>query len=270
VCPECGTPTEREPGGDPLSGADPQWLTRIAHGQALLAWGLLLAWVGALMFGFMPIALFYLVEAGRGGSTYRSMIEASHVPVTACIVMGILMCAVGAFLLTTREPEKQCRPTWSPARQLVRQGMFVAIGGAWLLLVIGLAPLTPVALTAIRVVLFALFSVGTIVAVAALLRFLAGLAARIPDRKLLARTNKVMRPLCWALAVLFGILLLALWPASQPAGSEGLLAVAVCLAASACGVLVIGLLIIQQIARFLGLMHAYRRALGRCREAAAA
>ncbi|MHC4963695.1 MAG: hypothetical protein ACYTGE_02170 [Planctomycetota bacterium] len=266
VCPECGTPTERSPGGDPLSRADPQWLTRIAQGQALLAWGLLVAWLGAIMFGFMPVALHYIGEAGRGGNASWRMIEMAPVPVTGCVVMGMMMCTVGAFLLTTREPKKRGRETRSPARQLARQGMFATIGGVWLLLVVGLAPLTPGALNTIRVVLCPFSVVALIVAIGALLRFLAGLAARIPDRKLLRRTNKAMRPLCWAVAVLVGIVLLALWPAS----SRDLLAMVVWVAGAGCGVLIIVGLIIQQIARLLGLMHAYRRAFRRCREAAAA
>jgi hypothetical protein len=245
VCPECGTPTERSPGGDPLSRADPQWLTRIAQGQALLAWGLLVAWLGAIMFGFMPVALHYIGEAGRGGNASWRMIEMAPVPVTGCVVMGMMMCTVGAFLLTTREPKKRGRETRSPARQLARQGMFATIGGVWLLLVVGLAPLTPGALNTIRVVLCPFSVVALIVAAGALLRFLAGLAARIPDRKLLRRTNKAMRPLCWAVAVLVGIVLLALWPAS----SRDLLAMVVWVAGAGCGVLIIVGLIIQQIAR---------------------
>jgi hypothetical protein len=268
-CPECGTPIEHSLGGDRLSRADPRWLARVALGQSLLTWGFLLAAVGAFEFMFVPIAFVAISMSGIGGVTVEALAEVAMLAVAGCVVSGLMMCWMGAFLLTVQEPKQYDREARLSSRYLARWGMFGGISALSLGMLLGFVPLTPLALTSIKVVLYLLATAAVTVAVVPTLNVLAGLATRIPDDKLARRTRDSARTLRWAIPVFAASQILMGLPGRPPPGG-GASTLPLLRAGLSCAVLVIGVLIVVQVVRLSGAMLAYRRAFRRCRDEASA
>ena len=268
-CPECGTPIEHSLGGDRLSRADPRWLARIALGQSLLAWGLLLAALGALSLMFVPIAFIAISMSGIGGGTVEALAEVAMLAMAGCVVIGLMICWMGAVLLTVQEPRQYERETRLSSRYLARWGMCGGIGALSLGLSVDFVPLTPLALTSIKIVLYLLATAAVTVAIVPTLNVLTGLAMRIPDEKLARRTRDSARTLRWAIPVFAVSQILTGLPAwSAPGGGPS--ALLVLRTGLGCAVLVIGIALIVQVVRLSGAMLAYRRAFRRCRDEAAA
>lgn len=178
VCPECGLEIRRSTRGDLLKFADQPWLRRVLLGADLMYWGIAVSILLGLLGGFLSVAF------GVGG--WGSL-----------LVMGLTLLGQGfsvacAFLLTTQEPRvtlTEGRVTW---RRVVR-GSAVAVAAiqvlAWLPDVQQNMPFS--------VSLQVLVSIGGMLSVFGELEYAQAFAARLPDRKLGARTRLVK----WGLTV---------------------------------------------------------------------
>jgi hypothetical protein len=268
-CPECGTPIEHSLGGDRLSKADPRWLARIALGQSLLAWGLMLAAVSTFEIMLVPLAFIAISVSGIGGGTVEALAEVAMLVVVGCVVGGLMMCWMGAVLLTVQEPKQHGRETRLSSRHLARWGMFGGIGAVSLGLNLAFVPLSPVALSSIKVALYLLATAAVTVAIVPTLNVLVGLARRIPDEKLAQRTSDSSRTLRWAIPV-FASSQILMGLTAWPAPGAGPSALYLLRSGLGCAVLVIGIVLVVQVVRLSGAMLAYRRAFRQCRDEAAA
>lgn len=266
VCPECGTPIEESLRGPLLENADPQWLSRITLGQTLLSWSFLVSALGAVtvLVGF-PIALMAGSSAGAGRA-FEALIGAILLGLGFVIIIALIASAAGALLVTTQEPKEREREPPLSARHLGRWGIFAIVGIQLIFAPLSALPLSPPVAMPIAVVQIVLTAAAVTVTAIPLLRFLGGLAKRIPDEKLAKKTRDSERTLRWAIP-LFALLMFA---PRLPAGwgATGMSVTVVLRSVAGCATLIVGILLIVQAVTLAVAMFAFRRAFRRCQDAA--
>lgn len=208
VCPECGTDIKRSLYSERLEAADPDWLSTISRGQRLLALGMLIAVLAAVLFvislaGFALLSTMY----PRLPMAFERVYRIVQLILTLAIPIGLLMAAAGVFLVTTQQGRDRDRESMWSARHVARGSMYSAIILAvaafslpYLLLSAGAYPLVNLTFS---VVLLALVTS----AIVAILKHLAAHVRRVPDHLLEVDLKRSARFICWGLP-LAGIYLL--------------------------------------------------------------
>lgn len=262
ACPECGRPVRDTTSGDLLSAADPAWLGRLVLGQRLIALGSqMLMWsiVGLLLIGIALLLAGLLGAVPRAPWTDGVAILAQLVWSVA-VLGGLGLCLVGALVTTTPEPREIAMEGASSTHR-VRARMYGVATGVVLVAAMVLAWQAEVfrSLSIVALVLGAL-------AVRNGLRYLAGLARRIPDPPLAARVEKRARSVLELLG-LFGLFvagtfmkwLVVEWNLAWPSAAKSALSGIVALVGLGCaiGVLTIAVSVMQSMMAYrLGLREA--------------
>jgi MFS family permease len=201
-----------------LVNADPAWLKRIVRGQRMASFGLMLSILGGiasllLMFlGGLIVAWLGLDWEGPAARIFRDAL------VISTVFGGLLIAAIGFFLVTSLDPRETGRELPTSQRVLARWGMVVAIA----LLVLGEldALETSPTLLMVGTMLSLLGLAALAVAIPAMLFWLAGLAARIPARDLASRTSDLARMVRRRLLIFVGLGVVDRCVTLVPAGTQ--------------------------------------------------
>jgi hypothetical protein len=258
-CPECGTPIENSLGGERLAGAEPKWLRRVVRGQMLLDIGIKVSVSCFLLLVILPLALAFMAMAGN--RTFLTVLAWSTAIMALLGLAGQVTAAVGAFMVTVRDPRLSLIEPAVCARTITRWGMlampllFVAAQTSELLLPIEVAELAKLAFL---VMLFGSLTVT----LSALLRHLARLAERVPDQPLRSTSLALARNLQWLLPVTVLLMIVPSIVRAVIAPSGGPFDTLT--AITSCVGLVFGLFLVIMLVRLSKLMTAYRRAFAGC------
>ncbi len=269
-CPECGTPIARSLRGNLLSTADPAWLERVYRGQAVVCAGCL-----ALMAHFV----FYNVS-GSGGSlgTWVIVHTLGASSVVDAVLEGVLSAAapllllLGAFSTTSLDPRLSLTEQPIALRRFVRLSMvaLVALAGSSYL-VPTVAKQLGVDVEAAGLCRTVLLDASGLVFLSALVGicyYLAGLAMRMPDARLAARTRSDVFRFAGCVGI---IVLMVVWAAlthgsgASAVGSVALWGHHVVVSPMFVGlILILALVAVAYCLSLMILMSAYRKAFRKC------
>lgn len=268
-CPECGRAIAASVGGRRLAAADPQWLTRLAIGQSVVAWGLHVALVG---FWLMPLLgiLFVAVSFDGKLSTRPFLFVFSFLKLV--LLGGTVLVWVGAILVTAPDPSESGGEPANSARRLARWCMAASIVFVFLAAIMTQLPIPLMFIVVARFVLPLLAAVSVTVGITALLNCLAARASRIPDQTLARRTYRIGRELRYLLPAFLMAMVIAFSLSSLRAVVPALRSVNLDPIQAAFGLagLAIGCVVLYLLARLSTIMRGYRRAFRAARDEARA
>lgn len=186
-CPECATPLRESFTGPRLATADPRWLRKLALGANLLALGAMAGVAGL----FALVAAFLLLIPAAAGLLSQVALSIAYGVVLVCMLVGAMMLTAGAAFVTAQDPREQLEESPRSVRRVARLALWTSVGLVFLTLMLDTLPLvTPrIVYTALTLAM-----VGTVtVTLHAGLRWLAALAERLPNRRLVAWSNRERR-----------------------------------------------------------------------------
>lgn len=176
-CPECGTAIGRSLRGDFLRFADPQYVRALAKGVTLMLWGVAVGIVGVIL------------RSGPGAATDESGVGA----ITDIIASLVTM--IGAWIVTTPDPNKLDAAKTFTARRLIRLFAVLSLGYMLMNLVQVLAQQTTSMSGATSAILTAcglVFGACWIISFLAQLSYFRSLAVRIPNPSVAASTRRLL------------------------------------------------------------------------------
>lgn len=186
-CPECGTPVGLSLYGDLLRYSDPNWVRTLYRGVRTIIWGIVVAFLGAILMIVLGVAMPSLLAVAP----------------LASVIAG-LMWVVGAWMLTEPDPSGIGEDKYGTSRQIIRFAIAVGLVNTILSWVQQLTTLPPSA----RITLGVIGGLAGLIGVVgqfAQLNYLSKLALRIPDQPLSDRAKFLM----WAIGISYSALLLA-------------------------------------------------------------
>jgi predicted RNA-binding Zn-ribbon protein involved in translation (DUF1610 family) len=196
-CPECGTPIARSRAGERLANASPGWLAGVVRGQRLLALGAVVTVTAVFAQVFVP-----MVVGLAGLLVSRSVAnlgeQITQIIAEVVIWIGLLLCTGGTLLLTAPDPRDSLREGRLSARHVARGGLvacivFAAVRSAALRMPVDIW-VEPYATAGDL-----LGAAAVTVLLVATLLWLAHLAGRIPDGKLVKDARSLARSYRWLL-----------------------------------------------------------------------
>ncbi len=266
-CPECGRAIAASLGGRRLAAADPQWLTRLAIGQSVIAWGLHVALAG---FCLMPLLGIFFVAVNLDGnlSTRPFLLVFSFLKLV--LLGGTVLVWVGAILVTAPDPSESGAEPANSARRLARWCLAASIVFVFLAAIITSLPVPLMFVVVARLVLPLLAAVSVTVGITALLHCLAARASRIPDQTLARRTYRMGRVLRYLLPAFLIAMVIAFSLSSLRAIVPVLRSVNLDRIQATIGLagLAIGCVVLFLLARLSTMMRGYRRAFRAARDEA--
>ena len=174
VCPECATPVGLSVHGDLLRFANPEWLYKLSKGINWILWGLAIAFVTGMAAG--------VAGAMTGNKALLGIVA----------FLGGLVGYYGAYLLTEPDPSGLGEDQYGKRRKFIRIALMIGLGSALVNLVGMMVRETQLALTVIGATSLVAGLFGAAGEIAKL-TYLAELARRIPDHRLISRGQSLAR-----------------------------------------------------------------------------
>lgn len=259
-CPECGIDIQRSLHGDRLAFADPSWLRRITRGQAILSYGMLVSNVALILLIVVPLLLAVLGQVGGSGWFVAMSIIVLGFLIAA--FLGLFAAAVGLFLVTALDPRASITEEPVSPRHLARWGIVACLSLGIASRSVGfLFPFSQ--RPGVRMIVALLVACGLAVTIRAALRYLAMLAARVPDKGLQQRCTDVARRLIWEIPLAVALIVMSkIW--ALPGTGAGSLWTAVPQTLMACAGPVSMLYLLVVLGRIASVMTQLRKAFQNC------
>lgn len=260
-CPECGRAIAESVDGRRLTAADPTWLKRLATGQALIAAGVPVAFVALCLIPLLMMVVFGVMAVGiTWTNAVQDAIDSTVTLLFATVLIGILLCVIGAILVTAPDPSERDAEHALSGRNLARWGLALTVVFAVLFDVVASSPLPVPVMVAVQSVLLLLMVPSVTTGTVGLLRCLAARGARIPDHDLVQRTASSELMLRWTLPIclagLWGSQIVSQVQPLIPALAAIDLSVFISLIGGVGGI--VGLAILFELGRVTKLMKRYR------------
>ena len=278
ACPECGTAIELSMRGDRLSLSDPVWVAKLARGQSLLVLGfkisLLAICIGliCLIIAFVNMMVWsYISRAGPGVVVASWIFRVIFTIMGIGLFVGIIITTIGCALITTQDPRESLSESSLSNRNVARKALIAM----YCIIVIEFAysfvlDLFSASNTFIQVyisIMFVLLGISLTVSLVASLRWLAGLALRIPDHDLRKSTLESSRFFYWA--ILIFIIINIIVPMNRTAAVGGLSVQAILYMSLSCASLIFTFVILFKSNRLYLILREYRNAFRICAAEAA-
>ena len=198
-CPECGFPIGAAVFGDLLKFSLPEWLGSLARGARLVFRGCMLVVLGGCLMLFFALAFLGGTLLLQTPSTPLLLLPAVFLLI---IFGGGILCVVGWWLFTKRDPSGLGEDQYGRARRIIRFTLLIWMAD------LCIAPLNwwaaaPGQVQEAMIVIDIAAALAFAIGLGAQLRYLQKLAGRLPDARLGMRAGAIKDffPICYFIAV---------------------------------------------------------------------